>query len=162
MTVRRRRGGAPARRPYFVSLLHDLGFRARLRVSPPATDYFTVTRAARLAHADGVVGWLPDYMSASSLLEPDVRVRRARRSTFAQRSRRSATPGWTRRSAGRARAAAEDAPAAWAAVDRRVVDLAPAVPYVKRSACTVYVSKRVGNVTYHPTYSTLLDQMWVR
>jgi hypothetical protein len=62
----------------------------------------------------------------------------------------------------RARAAdVGDAPAAWAAVDRRVVDLAAAIPYVNTRA-TVFVSKRVGNVTYHPTYSTLLDQMWVR
>ena len=58
-------------------------------------------------------------------------------------------------------AAAEDAPAAWAAVDRRIVDLAAAVPYVN-GRLTVFVSKRVGNVTYHPMYSTLLDQVWVR
>ena len=54
-----------------------------------------------------------------------------------------------------------DAPAVWAAAHRRIVDLAAAVPYVN-TRLTVFVSKRVGNVTYHPTYSTLLDQMWVR
>ena len=58
-------------------------------------------------------------------------------------------------------AAADDAPAAWAAVDRRVVDLAAAVPYVNPRV-SVFVSKRVGNVVYHPMYQTLLDQMWVR
>jgi ABC-type transport system substrate-binding protein len=63
---------------------------------------------------------------------------------------------------GRARAAApEDAPAAWAAVDRRVVNLAATVPYAN-ARVPVFVSKRVGNVTSHPTYFTLLDQMWVR
>ena len=58
-------------------------------------------------------------------------------------------------------AAAQDAPAAWAAVDRRVVDLAATVPYVNPRV-TVFVSKRVGNVISHPMYQTLLDQMWVR
>jgi hypothetical protein len=62
----------------------------------------------------------------------------------------------------RARAAApEDAPAAWSAVDHRVVDLAPVVPLVN-TRLPVFVSKRVGNVTSHLTYPTLLDQMWVR
>jgi ABC-type transport system substrate-binding protein len=59
------------------------------------------------------------------------------------------------------RARAAPIGAAPAAVDRRLVELAAAVPYVN-SRVTVFVSKRVGNVTYHPTYSTLLDQMWVR
>ena len=39
---------APARRPYFVSLLHDLGFRARLRVIP-ARRVFHGDHAGRLA-----------------------------------------------------------------------------------------------------------------
>ena len=51
--------------------------------------------------------------------------------------------------------------AAWAAMDRRIVKLAATVPYVN-SRLTVFVSKRVGNVTSHPMYFTLLDQMWVR
>ena len=54
-----------------------------------------------------------------------------------------------------------DAPAAWAAAHRRVVDLAAAVPYVN-TRVTVFVSKRVGNVTSHPLRTTLLDRMWVR
>ena len=95
----RRRAG-----PYFVSLLRDLGFDARLHVFPAGLDA----------------------------------------------------------AIGRARAAApEDAPAAWAAVDRRIVEIAATVPYVN-SRLTVFVSKRVGNVTSHPMYFTLLDQMWVR
>ena len=62
----------------------------------------------------------------------------------------------------RARAAgAQDAPAAWAAVDRRVVDLAATVPYVNPRVIA-FASKRVGNVVSHPMYQTLLDQTWVR
>jgi ABC-type transport system substrate-binding protein len=108
----------------------------------------------------GVFGWIPDYMSASALLDP----------TFVCTPRGDATVENLSRvcdarlsaAIDRARAAAiGDAPAAWAAVDRRIVDLAAAIPIVN-SRMTIFVSKRVGNVTYHPTYSTLLDRMWVR
>ena len=51
--------------------------------------------------------------------------------------------------------------AAWAAADRRVVDLAPAVPLTTRRSA-VLVSERVGNVRTHQQLFTLLDQMWVR
>ena len=51
--------------------------------------------------------------------------------------------------------------AVWAALDRRVVDLAPAVPLTSRRSA-VLVSKRVGNVRTHTQLFTLVDQMWVR
>jgi hypothetical protein len=46
-------------------------------------------------------------------------------------------------------------------VDRRIVELAAGVPYASGRSVT-FVSKRVGNVTFHPLYNTLLDQVWVR
>jgi peptide/nickel transport system substrate-binding protein len=146
--------------PYFVSLLHDLGFRARLRVIPAGVDYFAVIARRDSRKQMGVVGWVPDYLSAAIMLDP----------MFACAARGDARVDNISHvcAAGldaairRARAAApEDAPAAWAAVDRRVVDLAATVPYVNPRV-PVFVSKRVGNVTSHPTYFTLLDQMWVR
>ena len=57
--------------------------------------------------------------------------------------------------------APDDAAAAWAVADRRIVDLAASVPYVD-GRTAVFVSKRVGNVTHHPLFTTLLDRMWVR
>jgi YVTN family beta-propeller protein len=145
--------------PYFVSLLRDLGFRARLRVIPPG-EYFTEVMRGGSRKQMGVFGWRPDYMSASTMLDP----------TFACTAHGDATvenishicDPRLNAAMDRARSAAVgDAPAAWAAVDRRIVDLAAAVPYVNARA-TTFVSKRVGNVTYHPTYHTLLDRMWVR
>ena len=50
---------------------------------------------------------------------------------------------------------------AWAAADRRVTNLAAAVPLTSRRVA-VLVSKRVGNVKTHGQWFTLLDQMWVR
>ena len=145
--------------PYFVSLLRDLGFRARLRVLPRG-DYFTEIMRRGSRKQMGVSGWIPDYMSASTMLDP----------TFACTARGDAQvenvshvcDARLDAAIDRAHAVSVgDAPAAWAAAHRRIVDLAAAVPYVN-TRVTVFVSKRVGNVTYHPTYSTLLDQMWVR
>jgi len=150
----RRRAGR-----YFVSLLRDLGFHARLRVHPGA-DYFADVARDGSRMQMGAGGWLPDYMSAASLLAPTFACPARADATFANVSR--VCDARLDAAIDRARAAApEDAPAAWAAVDRRVVDLAPTVPYIN-TRLTVLVSKRVGNVTYHPTYSTLLDRMWVR
>ena len=60
----------------------------------------------------------------------------------------------------RALSSAEALPA-WAAADRRVSDLAPAVP-MTNARTVVLVSERAGNVQDHPQWFTLLDQMWVR
>lgn len=49
----------------------------------------------------------------------------------------------------------------WAAIDRRLVDLAPSVPLTNRRSA-VLVSERVGNVQSHQLYYTLLDRLWVR
>jgi hypothetical protein len=46
-------------------------------------------------------------------------------------------------------------------LDRRIMELAPAVPMTNHRA-VVLVSKRVGNVQQHPQWFTLLDQLWVR
>ena len=146
--------------PYFVSLLRDLGFRARLRVTPADVDYFGEIGRPGSRKQMGVFGWAADYLSASILLD----------APFACRARGDARTANVSHlcdtgldaAIRKARAAApEDAPAAWAAVDRRVVNLAPVVPLVN-GRLSVFVSKRVGNVTSHPTYQTLLDQMWVR
>jgi len=151
----RRRAG-----PYFVSLLHDLGFRARLHVFPVLTDYFAEVQRRDSRLQMGWYGWGPDYMSASTMLEP----------TFGCTARGEPGPHNASRvcdarlgaAIDRARAApAADAAAAWAAVDRRIVDLAAAVP-AAYARFIMFVSKRAGNVTFHPMYQILLDQIWVR
>ena len=53
------------------------------------------------------------------------------------------------------------AAAAWAAADRRVVDLAAVVPQTNGRA-VLLTSKRVGNFQHHLQWFTLLDQLWVR
>ncbi len=146
--------------PYFVSLLRGLGFRARLRVTPADVDYFAEIGRPGSRKQIGVNGWIADYLSTSIMLDPTFGCA-ARGDTRLDNISRVCNSGLDA-AIGRARSAApENAPAAWAAVDRRVVNLAAAIPLVN-TRLPVYVSKRVGNVTSHPTYSTLLDQMWVR
>ncbi len=49
----------------------------------------------------------------------------------------------------------------WARVDRMLVEQAPLVPLYNVRA-THFVSARVGNYQYHPLWSVLVDQLWVR
>jgi peptide/nickel transport system substrate-binding protein len=146
--------------PYFVSLLRDLGFHARLHVFPAGTDYFAEVQRRDSRKQMGVYGWAPDYMSASTLLDPTFGCTARGDPKLNNASRVCDTR--LEAALDRARAApADDAPAAWAAVDRRIVDLAATVPYVQ-PRFLIFVSKRVGNVNFHPLYQTLLDQVWVR
>jgi ABC-type transport system substrate-binding protein len=144
---------------YFVSLLRDLGFRARLHTVPDVGYFPSIFRPDSRAQM-GLVGWSADYMSTSTFIEPvfgcptraDPHPANAShlcsaRLTAAIRRAQSSAP--------------EDAAKAWAATDRRVVELAAAVPYLS-ARTAVFVSKRVGNVTNHPLRTTLLDRMWVR
>jgi len=150
-----KRGGA-----YFVSLLRDLGFRARLHVTPDFDTYATEIDRRSSRWQMGIYYWGPDYMSASTLLEPTFGC--TARGIPKRRNVARVCDARLAAAFGRARAAAgEDAPAAWAAVDRRIVELAAGVPYASGRS-VMFVSKRVGNVTFHPLYNTLLDQIWVR
>ena len=108
----------------------------------------------------GVFGWGADYMSPSTLLDPFFGCT-ARGDAKLENVSHVCAAGLDAAIDRAHAAAAADAPAAWAAADRRVVDLAAAVPYANARAA-VFVSKRVGNVTFHPLYFTLLDRMWVR
>ena len=126
----------------------------------PRADYFTEVTRRGSRKQMGVLGLLPDYMSASSLLDPNFAC--TARGDPQVENISHVCDARLDAAIERAQAvSAGDAPAAWAAADRRIVDLAATVPIVNPRV-TVFVSKRVGNVTYHPTYSTLLDQMWVR
>ena len=54
-----------------------------------------------------------------------------------------------------------EANARWAALDRRVLAAAPAVPLFNRRSLLL-VSDRVGNAQMHQQLGPLLDQFWVR
>jgi peptide/nickel transport system substrate-binding protein len=139
---------------YYARLLEQLGFRTTLRVQSFADDdvYDPQVRAQT-----GFVGWGADYLAASTFVE----------TTFACAARgtlnlsRLCDRTLERRIDRAVAMPPADAADAWARAERRLTDLAAAVPLTRRRA-VVLVSERAGNVKYHPQWSTLLDQMWVR
>jgi ABC-type oligopeptide transport system substrate-binding subunit len=142
---------APALARYYARVLDKLGFRTTLRIQPFA-DYDVYSPQTR---ADtGLAGWAPDYLAPSNFIQSNFgcgsvyNVSRLCDRTLQRRIERAA-------------AARETDVATWAAADRRVVDLAAAVPLTNRRSA-VLVSERAGNVRSHLAYFTLLDQMWVR
>ncbi len=142
---------------YFVGLLDELGFRTSLRVL--GEEYFATVLNARSRAQIGFVGWALDFVSPASFIQPNFGCagREARREN-ASRLCDPVLAGHVRRALA---AQGAEASAAWAAADRRLVGLAPAVPMTNRRS-VVFVSKRVGNVQQHPMWFTLLDQLWVR
>jgi ABC-type transport system substrate-binding protein len=49
---------------------------------------------------------------------------------------------------------------AWAAVDRKIVDQAPAIGLLVPQGVDL-VSKRVGNYQHNPVWGVILSQLWV-
>jgi len=142
---------------YFVRLLRDLGFRAGLHVR--GDDYFSSIYAPDSRAQIGFVGWGGDYISPSTFVEPNFGCSASGpNAENASRLCDGALAAATRR----ARALPDaEAAGAWAAADRRVIELALVVPMTNRRT-VMLVSKRVGNVQTHAQWFALLDQMWVR
>jgi peptide/nickel transport system substrate-binding protein len=137
---------------YYAALLRDLGFPTTLRIQD--WTHFDIYEKDTRA-TTGLVQWGADYLAASNFIEPHFACDAGAENIYRLCDRA------IDREIARARAAPQNDGGAWAAVDRHVVDLAPAVPLtVRRSA--VLVSERVGNVRTHPLQFTLLDQLWVR
>jgi ABC-type transport system substrate-binding protein len=139
---------------YFVSLLHRLGYRSRLREFPSWSDYLAGLDGARSPAQIGIMAW------GSNIAVP---------SDFTSLFRCPATGNVSRfcdrriedriNEADAAQGAERDA--SWQRVYRLLSDAAPAVPLVNRRTLTL-VSKRVGNYQHHPLWGPLYDQMWVR
>jgi peptide/nickel transport system substrate-binding protein len=145
---------------YFTELLNRLGFRASLGRVLRLQAYFPSIQDPRSRAQIGFVGWTPDYLSPSGFIESNFTC--SSHTTTNELNASRLCNGPLQRQIDRALVApAADAPRAWAAADRRLTDLAPAVAMTNRRA-VVFVSKRVGNVQHHPQWFTLLDQMWVR
>ena len=154
----------PSTGRYVVSVLDELGYRASLRTLS-ANRYFGVLGDSRDRVQAGFFPWYQDYPVASDFVGPlltcgsflpasPVNVNTAefcdpRIDTQAQQARmlQLRAPG---AAAGR-----------WAAIDRELVAEAPWVPLYNPRDLTV-LSARVGNYQFHPYWSLLIDQLWVR
>jgi peptide/nickel transport system substrate-binding protein len=142
---------------YFVSLLHRLGYRARLEEFQDIEHYFSTLNRTPNVQA-GFAGWFGNHLAADSFttLTCDFAQNWAH---FCDRRFDAAVNRLAPRQAHDPAAGAALA----ARLDREVVDRAPWVPlFTPRFAD--FTSKRVGNyqANTYPSSSVLLDQLWVR
>ena len=152
-------GDSPSLRTarYIISVVDQLGYRGHVLIE---RDAFGASIDPHVQFAAYQLGWLQDFTAASDFVLPlfscgALNGSGANVSGFcnAQIDRLAAKAG--------AEPSAAAAGKAWAAVDRAIVDQAPAVPlYTLRSVD--FVSKRIGDYVSNPEYGVLLDQLWVR
>jgi DNA-binding SARP family transcriptional activator/ABC-type transport system substrate-binding protein len=145
---------------YFVDLLDRLGYRTSLRVLPIGFDYFHAVGDSRTRAQIGMFGWLADYPTPANFFDP----------TFSCRGRMPASPDNLNlsqlcdhsldRAVKRAQRAGGVA-TAWRPAERRLEELAPAVP-LDTQRRILLTSKRTGNVQQNPMWGPLLELAWVR
>ncbi len=154
---------------YVVSVLTQLGFRARLKVVHDAGGpgvYFSTVGDSRRRAQIGFSGWLTDYPSPAGFLRPLFSC-----AAFVPANGRANTnfaelcdPEVERRLKAAVSLQTEDpaaATVAWQAVERAVLELAPIAP-LYNSRNVDLVSRRLGNYQYNPQYGFLLTQAWVK
>jgi YVTN family beta-propeller protein len=146
---------------YVVSVLDDLGYRARYRL---AFNPFLNEDKLRLQL--GFNGWFPDFGgTTSSFITPLLSCRSYNRNNALNNNSAEFCNRGIDREIARARTLQTSDPGAasglWAKIDRDLTDQAPWVPYANGVALDV-VSTRVGNYQLNPQLGTLLDQLWVR
>jgi peptide/nickel transport system substrate-binding protein len=109
----------------------------------------------------GFTGWIADFLHPSSFFDPFTCSHLVRNSSdnnnTSQFCDHTVDAGYDAALSARG----SEANARWAALDRRVLAAAPAVPLFNRRTLML-VSDRVGNVQTHQELGPLLDQFWVR
>jgi peptide/nickel transport system substrate-binding protein len=148
---------------HFAAVLNDLGYRATMKVIGDFGAFIRfIANSKNRAQAAGFITFGdstslllrnlaptcdsfrpndPNNPNISEVCEPDVDQR------FAKAVALQVTDP----------AAARDA---WSELDRQITDLAPFIPVVVPESVD-FLSKRVGNYQYNPTYGILLAQVWV-
>jgi ABC-type transport system substrate-binding protein len=140
---------------YLASVLTDLGYRVSIDHATDDAAIFDAWNSGRTQIS--IMGWFPDILAPSTFLSLLTcggdwsGVTNFCDAEFDAAYRQALELQTTDRAA---------AVAEWAALDHRAVDLAMLAPLVNPGAD--FVSERVGNYQYSPTYEALLDQMWVQ
>jgi YVTN family beta-propeller protein len=151
---------------YVVSVLDRLGYRASARV----ISNTNLAGAGELSDSRrrpqlGWFTWFQDHPTPANFIDQLLTCRaflpaNATNLNVAEFCDRGIDAG-----ARRAHSLQQDDPAAagaaWSQVDRELVDRAPWAPLYNPRAVTA-LSARVGNYQYHPFWTVLLDQLWVR
>lgn len=149
---------------YFVALLDDLGYRAKLKVDD-IVAHFRAIADSRTRAQIGLVGWVTDYPSPAGFIEPALTCDafepkdrfQVNYSQFCDREIDSLIAEAKNLQVSDPSAAR----ALWARIDAAIVDQTPWVPLFN-SRSLQFLSARVGNFQYHPMWGLLIDQIWVR
>lgn len=151
---------------YLVSVLRQLGYRASLRVISNDDAYDRRLYDSRRHTQIGDFSWYQDYPAPPDFIGPLLTCR-----SFLPDSPRgnlNAAEFCDRHvdaQVNRALAAQTRLPntagSLWARIDHELVDQAPWVPLYNPRA-VVLLSARVGNYQFHPYWTLLVDQLWVR
>ena len=150
----------PAAARYLVSVLDELGYKARFRL---VADPFP--HEDKLGVQVGFSGWYADFPTPAGFIDETLTCVSYNRvnslnSNFAE----FCDPAIDREILGAESLQASDLQAAsrlWAEVDHNLVDQAPWVPFANGVLLDVK-SARTGNYEFNPQWGTLLDQLWVR
>jgi peptide/nickel transport system substrate-binding protein len=150
---------------YFTSLLNDLGYRARYRITQDPGQFFGYVLDSGNDVQTAGFSFLQAIPSADLFLKSVTCTGFvARNADLNQNPSEFCDPAIDRQ-VDRARQAQISDPAAagslWAAVDRAATDEAPWVALITPGWVDV-VSKRLGNYEANPVWGMLLDQVWVR
>jgi peptide/nickel transport system substrate-binding protein len=150
---------------YLVSLLHQLGYPARIKVLGANESYaqFGDSRTKAQAFFE-TLG--PSYPSASEFLNPVLQGCQG----FVPNSPSNVNltefcdPQFDATVLSALSAEGSNSPAApalWAKADRQITDQAPFVNF-DTPCVTDFVAQRVGDYQYNPQLGVLIDQLWVR
>lgn len=146
---------------YAGEVLRRLGYRVRVRVFPDPSSFFNYVNDSRHHAQVGFTGWIGDFLTPSSFFDPFTCNHFTRGSRNNENISQFCDHGVDAGYAAAVAAHGPEANARWAALDRRVLAAAPAVPLFTRRSLML-VSDRVGNAQTHQELGPLLDQFWVR
>jgi ABC-type transport system substrate-binding protein/DNA-binding SARP family transcriptional activator len=150
---------------YLVSVLDRLGYRASLRVISDPVTYVRQLYDSRRHAQIGWFSWYEDFPAPSDFIGTLLTCR-----SFVPASQANLNAAEfcdPRIDAQVTQALALEtrlpnaAGALWARIDRELTEQAPWVPLYNPRAL-VMLSARVGNYQFHPYWTVLVDQLWVR
>ena len=146
---------------YAGAVLRRLGYRVQIRVLPDPSHYFDYVNDTRHHAQGGFYAWVSDFLTPSSFFASFTCGELARNPRNSNNPSQYCDPAVDADYDAAQAARGTEANAHWAALDRRVLAQAPAVPLVNRRNLLL-VSDRVGNAQMHQQLGPLLDQFWVR
>ena len=155
--------GPPDLPQLMTRTLRALGYDAVLRLQSPERHFDALNDTSKRTQI-GLMGWAADYPAPSTFLRNFSCAALTRGSPANLNPSQFCDRKAERLMAAAARMQAIEPSAAdelWARAERRIVDLAPAVPAYNLISSDL-VSDRVGNYQSSPASGALLDQLWVR